>query len=420
MGASRLTRDERRKGLFGLRPSIAGSFRDEGLIPSLLAVPGKPSILEPPHADPRLLLVEPTFRNYAEQLHVGIRLTAPPSHYTKPQSHGHLAVHLFALPIFPLLFGFWPRVPLTKLPFAFGHPLAERAQRAFAPGAQFGRGRVLYDGDGVAVAELLRGNLYVLFDLLAQEEALVPILLRRVLDLSLPLLSETFSRLSPLGPERLRAVLERLKQETEAQELRLKLERQARARQGYLEECQGKLAEGIEFLEREVEFIETGLEEYSRRITAETRRLAEYRRRLDALRGQTEELSHVQEFDRLSTLPGVREVAVQDGLVSILTETIYTDFGKRRFRLGAFQIDIHFNGDLRIKNLTDSLGAYDHPHIHQARPCLGNIREGVAKLIGEFQLAAATAVLLDFLKTVNSSDWRVPVLYWKEVPFETL
>lgn len=410
-------RNEQEKGLFGCaKSSMASGSSYAGQIPSLIAVPGQPSTLDPPSSDLRLLCLEPTLRDYAERLKVGFRLTIPPLHYAKPEARELCSIHLFSLPTRPLLFNLWPRVPLVRFPFAFGYPLTEKAQRAFAAGAHLGRGRILFDEEGRAVAELSGGNLYVLFDLLGQEEELIPLLLRRVLDLGLPLMPEVLSKLSPHGPERLKVVLEQLRKETEAEELRLKLERQARARRLYLEECRGRLEEEIRFLEREIDFIEAALEEYSRRITAETRRLAEYRRKLDALKGQGEELSHLEEFDRLAQLPGVREVKVQDGLVSVLTDTIYADYGRRRFRLGSFKIDIHFNGDLRIKNLTDPLGAYDHPHIHQARPCLGNIREGVAKLIGEFQLAAVTAVLIDFLKTVNPSDWRVPILYWKEVP----
>jgi len=78
-------------------------------------------------------------------------------------------------------------------------------------------------------------------------------------------------------------------------------------------------------------------------------------------------------------------------------------------------MEISFAGDIRIHNLTDALGAYDHPHIYQGRPCLGNIREGIAKMIGEYQFVVTVYVLLDFLKTVNTKDWRIPIAYWQEV-----
>lgn len=36
-------------------------------------------------------------------------------------------------------------------------------------------------------------------------------------------------------------------------------------------------------------------------------------------------------------------------------------------------------------------------------------------MIGEYQFVAALFVLLDFLKTINPKDWRIPILYWQEV-----
>jgi hypothetical protein len=82
-------------------------------------------------------------------------------------------------------------------------------------------------------------------------------------------------------------------------------------------------------------------------------------------------------------------------------------------------VDLHFNGDVRMRNLTDRVGPYDHPHIHQGRPYLGTIREGIAKLLGEFQFVAAAEVLMDFLHTVNPADWRLAVSHWPETERET-
>ena len=37
-------------------------------------------------------------------------------------------------------------------------------------------------------------------------------------------------------------------------------------------------------------------------------------------------------------------------------------------------------------------------------------------MIGEFQLAAASEVVLDFLKTINPKDWHISVEHWREIP----
>ncbi|HYL82485.1 MAG TPA: hypothetical protein VEU07_16830, partial [Candidatus Acidoferrum sp.] len=83
-----------------------------------------------------------------------------------------------------------------------------------------------------------------------------------------------------------------------------------------------------------------------------------------------------------------------------------------------FQIDLSLDGDVRITNISNPIGTYDHPHVCQGRPRLGSIREGVAKLLGESQFAPATEVMIDFVKTVNPADWRQPVGVWPETESE--
>ena len=258
--------------------------------------------------------------------------------------------------------------------------------------------------------------MYILFNLLGQENELRTLLLRRLLDLGLPHLFKELSPLSPLRGDRFQTALERLRCETEALEAAWNRERQAKVRQAYLQECHSRVQEEIVFLEKEMDFIEDNVEEYARRITTETRRLQEYRQRLNALRGiRTTDQEHLRDMDQLRDLPEVRDLQIQDGRITIVTAPLQVEYGGRRFHLGSFKVEIAFGGDIRIRNLTDAVGAYDHPHIYQGRPCLGNIREGVAKMIGEYQLVAAVYILIDFLKTVNPKDWRIPIVYWREV-----
>jgi uncharacterized protein (DUF433 family) len=99
-------------------------------------------------------------------------------------------------------------------------------------------------------------------------------------------------------------------------------------------------------------------------------------------------------------------------VIIFITQPLEAECVGQRFRLGAFRVEVHFEGEVRITNLTEPRGLYDHPHVRHGRPCLGNAREGVAKLIGEYEFAAAAQVLLDFLQTVNPQDWRIPVFYW--------
>ncbi len=354
--------------------------------------------------------------HYADLLRVPFWFLGRKEHYSRPLRGEAIAVHHFALPTPPVLFGIWPRIPQSRLPFAFGYPITSAAQQAFPAGFQIGRGQVLRDQEGRAVGEVVHANIYCLFNLLGEDGELRSLLLRRLLDLGLPRVLNELETLSPLGLEQLQDTLEALHQETEESATTWNRLRQARVREVYLRECRSRLQEETAFLEQEMRFTEDNLEEYARRITAETRQLHAYQQRLNTLRGApSQQEQHLKDLDQVKELPEVREVQIQDGRITIFTTPLRAECGGRAYHLGSYRIEIAFNGDIRIRNLTDPLGAYDHPHIYQGRPCLGNIREGVAKMIGEYQFVAVVYVLLDFLTTVNPKDWRIPIAYWPEV-----
>jgi hypothetical protein len=356
---------------------------------------------------------------YATILGVPLSFRTATNHYSPPDGGDAVHFHSFALPTPPVILGTWPRVPLVELRLGHGIPLADGAHRALAFGTQFGRGRPLLDQYGHVVGEYLGTNLYCLFDLLGQDAPWIPVLLRRHLDLGLPYLLPALT-----GGERTMAI----RLEDRARYLREETEELIRAhrrgllqnaRETYISAYQERVSEEICLLQSEIGFLEAGVDEMARRIAADTRRLHEGRRRLRLLQGWRDQPeSSGRELEDLQALPEVREARVQDGRISLTTSPILVEYGGRRYCLGSFQLDLHFNGDVRVVNLTDPVGAYDHPHIHQGRPSLGIIREGVAKLLGEFQFLAATEVMIDFLKTVNPAEWRLPVLHWPEAESE--
>ncbi len=364
-------------------------------------------------------VIQEVISRYATILGIPTTFRLAANLYSRPVRGDGIHIHAFALPTPAVLFGTWPRVPLVVLPFAHGIPLRDGANRALAPGPQLGRGRLLFDGDGYAVGEVLGTNLYFLFDLLGQEAGWVSVLLRRHLDLGLPHLVPALAGGGHRPAETPAARIHFLREETEALVLGRRLALLQDARGAYVGACQQRVAEEIRFLQTEISFLEDGVEEMARRIAADTRRVKEGRRRLNHLQGWRDlPESGGRELEWLQTLPEVCQARVQDGRISVTTLPILVGHTGRRYRLGSFQLDLHFNGDVRIVNLTDRIGSHDHPHIHLGRPCLGTIREAIAKLLGEFQFVAATEVLIDFLKTVNPADWRLPVFHWPEAECE--
>jgi hypothetical protein len=339
----------------------------------------------------------------------------PRNHYSPPAGADAVHVHNFALPTPPTIFGAWPRVPLVDLPMAHGLPLTSGVQRALAPGTQLGRGTPIPDGDGHVVGEHLRANLYCLFDLLGQPPAWVPMLLRRHLDRGIPCLLPWLAAECGLSAERTRNGLQHLRDETETLIRACRASVRRASREAYVRACREGVAEELRLLQSEAAFLEDGVEEMARRVTADTRRIREGYRRLRTLQGRAEGgEGDGRELERLQAVPGVCQASVQDGRISLTTAPVLVEHAGRPYRLGRFQVDLHFNGDVRMRNLTNRLGPYDHPHIHQGRPGLGTIREGIAKLLGEFQFVAAAEVLMDFLHTVNPADWRLAVSHWPE------
>ncbi len=368
-------------------------------------------------AYPHGKVIHEVLSRYATALDTPISFRSPASRYSPPAPGNAVHIHAFALPTPPVIFGTWPRVSVADLALAHGIPLGVR--RVLALGTQIGRGHPFVDGDGQAVGECLGTNLYFLFDLLAQEADRVPLLLRRHLDLGLPVLLPALRAIKKLAPGEREERLRFLREETEDLDRNCRQSSRHAGRAAYIGACQERMGEELRFLQDEIAFLEDGVEEMARRITSDTRRRRETDRRLCLLQGgpdppKTDE----EELEQLQALADVCEVRAQVGRISLTTNPILAEHGERWYRLGRFQLDLHFSGDIHIVNLTHPVGPYDHPHIHNGRPCLGEIRGGIAKLLGEFQFMAAAEVLIDFLKTVNPADWRVPVLYWPEAARE--
>ena len=356
--------------------------------------------------------------DYAETLHLPIALHYPAGGYSRRRLDGQFHVHLHAVPVWPFWLQLSSRRSTVRLLAVFGHPLVEGSRNAYAPpGRRLAQGVSLTDQDGRAVLCLLFNNLYILFDLARQPEPLARVLLRKSLDLALPHLQAWISEVATVPPPRLKVLLNRLHRETALEEARLRESCRARVRETYAEQLRRSLQEETRFLEEELRATEHAAEELSCRLTHETRHLAAVRGRLRVLKGETaQSVRAADELARLQEMQGIRDVEVYAGGVRLLTTPIEVSHNGIRYRLGSFQIDLAETGTIRVRNLTDAYGLYDHPHVWDGRPCLGNIREGVAKLLAEYQWVAAAEVLLDFLRTVTPQDWYVPVTHWKAVP----
>lgn len=362
-------------------------------------------------------VLDPILEEYAQALGIPIRATASTNHLSPPQWGNGLYLHLFALPVRPHWFNFWPVTPTVEIPAVFSWPLAAGTQRALTPGNLFARGVVKQDQKGHAIAGMLGENIYVLFDLLGQPEALAPIILRRTLDLCLGGMTQWLSHATGSLLHQVHVSLHRLSHRTTLIILDHSASPGESARIQDAQYRRGGPSEGGDVLPDEMAGAEKNLKELSRQMASQTRLLRNCQERFHTLKNaeQSEE-ALVRELEGLLRIPEVCDVEILGDRLCVFTDTVDTVVAGKRYRLGRFRVDIRFNGDVAITNLTRAYGYYDHPHVWNAKPCLGNIDQNVTKLVSEFQWVAAAELLLEYLKTVNPKEWYTPIHHWEELP----
>ena len=154
--------------------------------------------------------------------------------------------------------------------------------------------------------------------------------------------------------------------------------------------------------ERDVAALREELAQLSRRfVTLDRQLLAQMHRgqQLREMSGVVE--SAGDELETMLAVPGVQAVEVHGQTLHVLTHPMQIVWQDQPHELGRYRIVLDLDGDLHIESI-DKLGpkpGWDHPHVQDGRPCFGNAREGVLKLIAEYELALAVQVTVGFLQT---------------------
>ena len=96
--------------------------------------------------------------------------------------------------------------------------------------------------------------------------------------------------------------------------------------------------------------------------------------------------------------------------------------GLRMFDIGVLEIRLavsNGNYTLKTRNLTRVLhGEHHHPHVRNMSVCLGNIQEGIYKLLAEQQLSVVIAMMIQFFHHYNYADKYHPIVNWPSRPKE--
>jgi hypothetical protein len=340
--------------------------------------------------------IEPVLRRYAfDVLKRTIKVCNP---------HGVMSEPSFERSTLSIRFWSSPNdIAVFTLHKAFGIALDAGQRDACLPS---GRGIPIADPKNkkVIVAEMVDTTLYVLFDLPHGRNA--GMLMEKILQEALRI-----NAIPAVGHEELdqRAL--------------------------YAFQCQRRMQVLMQVADGDIAAQEKKVADVSAQLTQLARQLESLRAKAHAMKTDTAAWKtqmterFATEYDRLLQIPHVAEVKVDSMVVSVKTDTIFLEYNGDRYELGDYRIDFHYDGVLSITNerVVELTGQkkYHHPHIfggddNWMEVCLGNIGPGVRKLLGSFEYAVATQVLIRFLHTVTNDPKYISYLTsnWKPMPKE--
>jgi hypothetical protein len=171
-----------------------------------------------------------------------------------------------------------------------------------------------------------------------------------------------------------------------------------------------RLRDQLETRRAELTRVSTELRNLSRELHLGRRKLATLEAEAVEQRTRFE-----RDYDELLELPGVRKVEAVGSMIRVLTEPVVIENEGHRYRIGEFAIELGLDFGVRIVNLNNTSWAtgWDHPHVQGGYPCLGNLKEGVEMLLGEFQLVPLVSLLIQFLESYDRVSAYGPITLWK-------
>lgn len=335
--------------------------------------------------------IKPTLQEFADLLEKDIlvsnshRKTCPPAE----DRSGEIHIRFWSKPGPDV-----EKMEKTSIAEVFGIRLEDGQRDALHPS---GEGIPIVDSNGVVAAEVVDSTIFVLFDL-PHKCGNAGQLIREVMEQFVLLLE------NPEELEKLRA---------QAYERKLNISREA-----YVRECGKRLESTITATRRSIEKSESAIRDAQKCITEAVRAESGFRKKLQQLLESSVEVdkTFAEEFDKLCAVPGVERVRVADGVIKVFTEQVDINYEGRLYDIGRFRLDIYTsgsNGGVRAYNLTRTVEGRNHPHVEgSGYCCLGNVHDGVAKLIGEYQYSVLAQIMCQYLRTVNPSDWYQSITDW--------
>lgn len=280
-----------------------------------------------------------------------------------------------------------------------------------------GQGVLVNCPEGYPVAEVLPGNIYVLFDLPHRDFSGRDKILEEIVKAALPLaLGKNEQEFAELFEEQKRKEIE--KQRKAAKELADRIQQEAlsaeqKNRNLYIEACKRRVSSIIGSAKTNVNGLTQEIANLSRTMIEKSRTLLQAQQELAALEKLDQSIikNFANEFETLESLSDVEKVEVSEKMISVFTKEITfnpdhraSEHEQRSVFIGNVRIDIPIDGNyeqIRFNKISSS-GSY-HPHAmlggdHHNRPCYGNIGNLVKDYHSRYEFGALVQLLIQYLK----------------------
>lgn len=255
-------------------------------------------------------------------------------------------------------------------------------------------GEMLYDATDNPVALVVESTLYVLFDLPHEEGLHTGMIMRHIM--------EGYLKLS--NPEevemRKRASMTKA-QERVPEVLRLLITAPA-------QDQLGKARRNINAFEQQLREYQNYIQAILPKLVVEQQAV----RRIEA--ENSGESAAARELNALKRIKKVTRISTRMDKLVVELDTVYLTTETARYEIGKFQIEFGPANHFKIKNTTGRIRDYDHPHVLDGDPCLGNMRDILTYAYGG-EIAMAVMTTIDYLNAYNPQSAYHQVDNWKEV-----
>jgi hypothetical protein len=124
-----------------------------------------------------------------------------------------------------------------------------------------------------------------------------------------------------------------------------------------------------------------------------------------------------KEYDTLCAIPHIKNVEMENNVLKLYTDLIKITYNDVLYNMGEYKIEIYTDGSnegVRVFNLTKQREGLQHPHIHRnGHCCLGNIAQGVGKLVAEYEYTVLAQLIVNYLQTYNPSSEYGSIRLWR-------